>query len=371
MTLKTILQSESWQLEQHTQILFCEERYFIFEVKRKLFIKKKKLIEFGHIEYDDKAQELYLNHGSKWELWSVDGYEVQTLIFNMLSCKYGDKKEKEQRLKPLGYKLSLPTSSSIQEAAWYGDLQAVKTFLDYGVDINDREVNHAREGRYSPGRTALIAASQPVSFEVVDYLLQEGADLYIKDDYGYLAMHRAITSNSIELVKRYVNKGMLDQCTQTDKAYFLDTFMMNETSNDIVKIICDLWIDEKVFFDYLEQQSVQYLNYLFPIDNRGCQKLEQMELVKYFYEIGIQLHEKTVGGNSAFLVAVSCGAVETVKLFIEKGADIHARTSEEKNEGETALDLATRMIDPDGIGLIEPLKELLIEAGCQRSKEPK
>ena len=54
-------------------------------------------------------------------------------------------------------------------------LDLVKLFISYGADPN------ARSGSKSHGRTALHLASENHNFEIVEFLIEQGADVFQED----------------------------------------------------------------------------------------------------------------------------------------------------------------------------------------------
>jgi ankyrin repeat protein len=64
------------------------------------------------------------------------------------------------------------------KAASCGDAQAVRSFLEQGVDVNSRD---------KIGRTALMYAASYARAEVVELLLQNHANSFVKDVWGQTA----------------------------------------------------------------------------------------------------------------------------------------------------------------------------------------
>jgi ankyrin repeat protein len=84
-------------------------------------------------------------------------------------------------------------------AARKGDVAALKTFLDHGVDVNAKT-------RY--GATALSYACDKGHVEVVKLLIDRGADVNVKDTfYGEVPLGWALSHGHVQVVKLLLDKG--------------------------------------------------------------------------------------------------------------------------------------------------------------------
>ncbi len=82
------------------------------------------------------------------------------------------------------------SNSPLCNAILKGDLDAVKKFVEYGADVNEK----------SNGLTPLMFAARYNKIEILKYLLEKGADKDVKDDKGYTAIKYAENSKSAEAV---------------------------------------------------------------------------------------------------------------------------------------------------------------------------
>ncbi len=89
----------------------------------------------------------------------------------------------------------------IHIAAWQGNVKIAKYLLDAGIPINQR--NSRKE-------TALIVAINNNKYEMMKYLLSEGANPNLQDKYGNTALHYVAKSSSnkemINIFNRYRDK---------------------------------------------------------------------------------------------------------------------------------------------------------------------
>lgn len=69
-----------------------------------------------------------------------------------------------------------------------GDTETVKKLLGLGVDVNEK----------SAGMTPAIYAARYNRVEILNYLIESGANLKVKCDKGYTALEHAEMSNATE-----------------------------------------------------------------------------------------------------------------------------------------------------------------------------
>ncbi|MDR0292514.1 MAG: ankyrin repeat domain-containing protein, partial [Elusimicrobium sp.] len=83
-------------------------------------------------------------------------------------------------------------------AAWKGDLNAVKKAADAGADLKFSDEN---------GNTLLMGAASSGNNELVKFLLSRNADVRAKDGSGETALHYAAWKGNIEMTKTLVEAG--------------------------------------------------------------------------------------------------------------------------------------------------------------------
>jgi len=89
-------------------------------------------------------------------------------------------------------------ATSIQSAAFIGDLEKVKGFLDKDVNVNEKK----------PVRvTALHAAAAGGHKNVAEFLISNGADIYIRTNDGQTALHWAASRGYKDVVELLISKG--------------------------------------------------------------------------------------------------------------------------------------------------------------------
>ena len=87
---------------------------------------------------------------------------------------------------------------SIFSAALVGDLEAIKDFLNAGLEINQKDNN---------GQTVLHVAIKEGHEEIIKFLISKRVDLSIKDSTGSTALFYAISRNQKNIIKLLIEKG--------------------------------------------------------------------------------------------------------------------------------------------------------------------
>jgi ankyrin repeat protein len=72
-----------------------------------------------------------------------------------------------------------------------GDCEAVKKFIDYGADVNEK----------SNGMTPLMIAARYNKVEIIKILLSKGANLNVKDGNGFTALKHAELSSAFSAIQ--------------------------------------------------------------------------------------------------------------------------------------------------------------------------
>ncbi|MCI0550470.1 MAG: ankyrin repeat domain-containing protein [Anaerolineae bacterium] len=88
--------------------------------------------------------------------------------------------------------------SGLIGAALTGNLDAIKSLLEEGADVNKKGAT---------GTTALIAASTAGHIEIVKFLLQNNADLQVGDHLNRTALAMALHNNHPEVAQVLIDHG--------------------------------------------------------------------------------------------------------------------------------------------------------------------
>ncbi|RZJ75902.1 MAG: ankyrin repeat domain-containing protein [Flavobacterium sp.] len=85
-----------------------------------------------------------------------------------------------------GFKDTTPLAAAICK----GDVETVKKFIEYGANVNEK----------SNGMTPLMLAARYNNVEIINLLLEKGADLKMTNDKGLSALKYAELSNATEAI---------------------------------------------------------------------------------------------------------------------------------------------------------------------------
>lgn len=145
----------------------------------------------------------------------------------------------------------------------------VKELVEDGVDVNYR--------RYRKDDTALILASHNGHKDIVEYLLEKGADVNIRGEDNQTALVCALSEKHYEIAKILIDN--------------------DANANLVTSIIIPL---------------------------RVAIHADQKELVELMLQKGADVNLREWTGGSALLSAIEKKDVEIVKLLLKNGADVNA-----------------------------------------------
>lgn len=192
-----------------------------------------------------------------------------------------------------------------------GHLEVVKFLIQQGADVNVKDF-----GELVPLQEAVKGGY----FDITKFLIQHGADVKSKDRLGNTILYEAITENHV-----------------TVAAYILNTLLESHHANTK-----DTMIPYTVAYlgqlDVLKKLVEQGVNVNSKIGNDqslifAAARGEQLDMIDYLVRQGADVNCKDDDGNTALYSAASRGHLKTVKSLIECGADINIKN----NEGRTVL----------------------------------
>nr|WP_315145510.1 ankyrin repeat domain-containing protein [uncultured Flavobacterium sp.] len=141
--------------------------------------------------------------------------------------------------------------STLAIAISKGEIETVKQFIENGTKVN-KKLN---------GLTPLMYAARYNKVEIIEYLLQKGADRTIKDSQGFTALKYAELSNAYEAVAILKSSAGNEQAKVLlmDDATLLnpDTVLVFKSNKTMDEIIAE---DEKII-ESTDSDEIQPLNF--------------------------------------------------------------------------------------------------------------
>ena len=220
--------------------------------------------------------------------------------------------------------LAVPDASSR-----FGHTETVR----YLVGLKDVDVNHADD----EGFTALHCAVLEGYPDVVQVLIDAGADIEAKDEKGRSPLHVACLSGSLAVVKVLVGEGA-GVCVSDDERPTCLTLAAWNGHTEIVRYLVDL-----------PEGDVNHA-YGFAATALHCAaRQKHPDVVKVLIDAGADIEAQDNDGYSPLFLPSISGGVDTVKVLLRAGADVRATDT----TGNTCLMFAAHH------GHIETVRTLL------------
>jgi ankyrin repeat protein len=102
------------------------------------------------------------------------------------------KNQQLQQQKQREIRVKFPKGCVFLAACSSGDIDEVKQYLKYGVNINTTNID---------GLTALHQACIDANLDMVKFLIENGADIDVQDNEGWTPLHAAVSVGNLEVVK--------------------------------------------------------------------------------------------------------------------------------------------------------------------------
>ena len=205
-------------------------------------------------------------------------------------------------------------AKQLWNAAFGGNLDAVRTLLDQGVPVD------ARDER---GRTALAAAASNGKTEVFHFLLERGADPSARSDDGASVLSAAVYGSELSVVQ-----------------------LLIERTGDAAKdqgLFCPLGIAAmKNRVDVA--QALLDAGAVVPVGPADCRPLHRaaangrLEVLELLVDRGASVDTRNDEGNTPLHFAAAYNATEAVTWLLARGADPGAKNQ----DGLTPLEVARK-----------------------------
>ena len=173
------------------------------------------------------------------------------------------------------------------------------------------EMGSIMDCRSENNETALILAAKNEQMDIVKYLVSVVCDLTIKDNEGFDALEHAffINNSDIQQILKHASENNNWQDTESGKRLILASKNGDE---DSVEAIVAQFGDKIVHFKDPGEAcatafQVSCMNGYLPI-------------AQFLLQNGANVHERTVDGNTALILAAKAGHAHVVHWLVEKGS---------------------------------------------------
>ena len=218
-------------------------------------------------------------------------------------------------------------AADIHKAALDGNLETIQTLL-----AGDPALANAKDEQ---GLTPLLYAVLRGHRNVVELLLDKGADVNVQDNGGYSPVHFASIRGNKEMLQFLISKG-----ADLDRKNGMGATALHDMAIQGNKAIITLLVESGADF-MIQNPSGQTPLHL--AANHG-----RKEIVELLLQKGADINQRGGGGDTPLHGAAWKGDTPTVEFLIASDADIDAKN----DDGDTPLDNAQRRGHEDIVALL-------------------
>lgn len=246
------------------------------------------------------------------------------------------------------------------EAAKSGNVGMLTAILD-NISINI-------DNQYADRNTLLMIAAEKEQIEVVDALLDRGADANLQNDEGRTALHIAVGKNYVPIVTRLLEVPDIElNTTNNNGSTALLSGIISESTDAVDVLLTRTMIDRGLDIngvnndgntplkEAIEQNDLHLFNTLVELGAFINQMTSEGPLLNYAMQIGSNLAERMLEipglrvnlrdkrGLTPLMIAAGKGNLEIAKKLLEKGAQLQLRD----NSGSEAFHCAAGSNSPN------------------------
>jgi ankyrin repeat protein len=223
------------------------------------------------------------------------------------------------------------------KAVTEGNIKLVQKFLEDGIDVDTRNEGNRTALVIAAGRGnlemtrlliksnadvnaivseggALVWASYAGSVEVVELLLDKGANVKARGTVNRTSLHHAAMSGNNEVIKKLLEAGIDVNAKDNQGETPLSMATVNYRGNaETLLILIEHGADVNVKTSSRSTPFIDMLNFNETIPR---------EKIKVLIDHGLDVNAKTTNGKTALMTMAENGDVEKAKLPLEYGADM-------------------------------------------------
>jgi len=228
-------------------------------------------------------------------------------------------------------------------ASQTGSLEFLKLMLEYGQDLNVVE--------QETGSTPLLVATRAQESETVKWLIENGADINVRDEGLWSLLHFATNEGHLEITQTLVEAGSDVNATESAGVVPLHLAARNKNGTECVRYLLDHGADVHLKEQNDSWNAAHYAAYAGELESlkvltdagvevgifdkcgwtplhRACQS-GSLECVLYLLEKGVDLQARDTNLLSPLTAATYGGNFEILKLLFERGLRVDERDEEE------------------------------------------
>lgn len=194
------------------------------------------------------------------------------------------------------------------------NLKAFTKEIEKGSDVNYQK---GKEG-YTP----LILASKEGKTEFVKILLDNNANIELKDNSGNTALIQAIANNHLDIANNLATHGAKFDVKNESGLSAIHFACLVDNNNDDEKRAEQMKLIDEIISSGISVNS---------LSNKGLSPLifaavnGNLEVVKYLTDLGADIHQRSEAGATAIGQAANKGHIDVVDFLLVNGADINVK----------------------------------------------
>ena len=222
-------------------------------------------------------------------------------------------------------------------AAGFGHIRCLRSLIEKAAVIS--QINAATLGF---GSTPLMVAVEKQQLGAVRFLLNQGADVNLKDDYGFTALHLAAVISMYEAVICLVENGADVNAVNLRDVTPLMMACDDDSNMDVVRYLMRRGADVHL----KDFDGFTALLYAITSDSDFA-----LDILRFLIQNGADFNTRNREEATPLMLASWNGYLDKVKFLTEQGADVDAQDE----NGDTALHYAASTDEPSPTQIVNML----------------